>query len=452
MEQSTIQFGAPLREVYSVSRLNREAKRLLETGFPALWIEAEISNLAKPSSGHWYFHLKDGESQVRCALFRGFARLMQCTPKDGMRVLVRARVSLYEGRGEFQLLVEHLEESGEGALRRAFEALKTRLAQEGLFDAGRKRPLPLHPRRVGIITSPTGAAVRDIVTTFRRRFPAIALLVYPVPVQGTGAAEKIARGIALAGARGECDALILARGGGSLEDLWPFNEEIVARAIVQCPIPIVSGIGHEIDLTIADLAADVRAPTPTAAAELLSGDCLVLAQQFADYAARCRKLMARALQESTQRVDWLSARLIHPQARLQVLQHRLTTSAARLTALQTQSLAATRIYLANCTQRLRLQTPRPRIAALSRHTHSLSQRHARALQALLERKRARLLHRVSTLEALSPLGTLTRGYAIVEKQSGAIVRAPQDVAAQERLTVKLAQGQLVVSVHDRQND
>ncbi len=264
--------ATPLREIYSVSRLAREAKAVLEGGFPMLWIEGEISNFARPSSGHCYFTLKDAYAQVRCALFRGSQRTLACVPKDGMQVVLRARVSFYEGRGEFQLVVEHLEEAGEGVLRRAFEALKNRLALEGMFDVARKKPLPQLPRRIGVITSPRGAVILDIITTLARRFPAIAVLIYPVPVQGDGAAAKIAAALRLAGERRDCDALIIARGGGSLEDLWPFNEEVVARALHECPLPVVSGVGHETDFTIADLVADARAPTPTAAAVMLSPD------------------------------------------------------------------------------------------------------------------------------------------------------------------------------------
>lgn len=452
MEHPNLNLALPVRDVYTVTRLNREVKRLLETGFPLLWIEGEISNLARPTSGHLYFSLKDGDAQIRCALFRGFARLMRCVPKDGMLVMVRARVSLYEGRGEFQLLVEHIEESGEGALRRAFEVLKTRLTEEGLFDNARKRALPRLPRRVGIVTSPTGAAVRDVVTTFRRRFSAIGILIYPVPVQGISAAEKIAAMIELASARRECDALILARGGGSLEDLWPFNEEVVARALARCALPVVTGIGHETDVTIADLVADVRAPTPTAAAELLSQDCDVWSQRFADYALRCQRLVTRRLQESTQHVDWLSTRLIHPQARLQTLRARFNQLGARIAVTQTRTIAATRARLIACNQRLAAQTPAARIAALTQRTKALSARQARAIHTFIAQRRQRFAHRLSSLETLSPLATLARGYAIVKNESGQIVRHADSVAKGERVMVKLAHGKLVVRVDDKENN
>ena len=297
--------ATPFRDVYTVSRLNREAKAVLETGFPPIWIEGEISNLSRPASGHVYFSLKDAQAQVRCAFFRQHQRLLGIALKDGLHVLARARVSLYEGRGDYQLIIEYLEEAGEGALRRAFDALKQRLLQEGLFDVAHKKPLPRLPRRLGIITSPSGAVLHDILTTLRRRFPGIAVLVFPVPVQGEGAAEKIAKAIRLAGERGDCDALILARGGGSLEDLWAFNEEIVARAIYACPIPVVSGVGHETDFTIADMVADARAPTPTAAAEMLSPDQQEWLAQFARFEARLATGMQGRLRSRQQHLDWL---------------------------------------------------------------------------------------------------------------------------------------------------
>ncbi|MCC7488168.1 MAG: exodeoxyribonuclease VII large subunit, partial [Gammaproteobacteria bacterium] len=247
--------------VLTVSQLNREARLLLEQAFPALWVTGEISNLARPASGHLYFSLKDEQAQVRCALFRGAARSLRFLPDNGQQVLVRARIGLYEARGEYQLIIEHMEPAGDGLLLRRLEELKKRLAAEGLFDPARKRELPLLPRRIGVVTSPSGAAVRDILKILRRRFPSIPVVIYPTPVQGAAAKAEIVAALAAAAARAECDVLILARGGGSLEDLWCFNEESVVRAVAACPIPLVSGIGHETDFTLADLAADLRAPT-----------------------------------------------------------------------------------------------------------------------------------------------------------------------------------------------
>ena len=281
--QSTV-LEAPMRDIYTVSRLNLEARRLVEARFPPLWVEGELSNLARPRSGHLYFSLKDERCQVRCAMFRMQNRYLDFDPVNGMQVLAQVRVSLYPERGEFQLIVQYLEEAGAGALRRAFEALKRRLEGEGLFDDEGKRPIPKVPACIGILTSPTGAALRDILTVMRRRYPGVHAILYPVPVQGEGAAGRIAEMVDRAAARAECDVLVLARGGGSLEDLWCFNEEPVARAIHRCPIPIVTGIGHEVDFTIADLVADRRAPTPSAAAELVTPD----AMQWRDAILRAR--------------------------------------------------------------------------------------------------------------------------------------------------------------------
>ena len=262
----------PPREIFTVSRLNREARMLLERGLGSVWLEGEISNLSRPSSGHWYFSLKDEAAQVRCAMFRQRNMLVRFPLRDGAMVLARGRVSVYEARGEFQVVIEHLEEAGEGVLRRRFEELKRKLAAEGLFDERHKQALPRLPGRIGVITSPTGAALRDILHVLARRFPAAAVLVYPVPVQGESAPREIEQAIRLAASRRDCDVLIVARGGGSLEDLWAFNDEAVARAMFACPIPIVSGVGHETDFTIADLVADLRAPTPSGAAERVVPD------------------------------------------------------------------------------------------------------------------------------------------------------------------------------------
>src|SRR5690625_2927780 len=257
------------RDVLSVSQLNRRSKQILETHLPLVWVEGEVSNLSRPSSGHWYFTLKDDQAQVRCAMFRNRNQLVRFNPAQGQQLLLRARVSLYEGRGDYQLIVEHMEEAGFGALQRAFEELKTRLSQEGLFASERKRPLPTLPKHIGVITSPTGAAIRDILSVLKRRFPAVPVTVLPVPVQGKEAAPAIVSALDLANRSELFDVLILARGGGSLEDLWPFNEEAVARAIYASRTPVVSAVGHEVDFSIADFVADVRAPTPSAAAELV---------------------------------------------------------------------------------------------------------------------------------------------------------------------------------------
>ncbi len=439
----------PTRDIYTVSRLNREAKALLEGSFPALWIEGEISNLSRPASGHMYFSLKDAGAQVRCALFRGSRRLLGFEPRDGVHVLARARVSLYEGRGDFQLIVEYLEEAGEGALRRAFEVLKQRLAQEGLFEAARKKPLPRLPRCIGLVTSPSGAVLHDIVTTLRRRFPAIAVRLYPVPVQGAGAADKIAATLRLAGERKDCDVLIVARGGGSLEDLWAFNEEIVARAIYACPLPIVAAIGHETDITIADFVADARAPTPTAAAEMLSPDWREWSGAFRQYAQRLEQLLRDRLQRANQHIDWLSARLVHPQQRIEIFHQRLHGLGLRLQLAQAGRLRHTQMRLMELSARLQRLSPAPRLRALEQQRQHLRQRLQSALRHTLASADEHLRHTAQTLHALSPLATLDRGYAIVRHgNNGAVIRDARTTQAGERVRAQLARGWLDCRVEE----
>jgi exodeoxyribonuclease VII large subunit len=441
------------RTIYTISRLNREVKALLEGSFPLLWIEGEISNLAKPSSGHMYFSLKDSQAQVRCALFRGSQRILGCAPRDGMQVLVRARVTLYEGRGEFQLVVEHLEEAGEGALRRAFDLLKTRLGQEGLFDIRHKKSLPTLPRRIGVITSPTGAALRDILTTLKRRFPAIAVLIYPVPVQGEGSAEKIATAIRLAGERNECDALILARGGGSLEDLWSFNEEIVARALHACPLPVVCGVGHETDFTIADLTADARAPTPTAAAEMLSPDQNDWLAAFAYKGTRLVRLMQDELDNRRQRLDWLSARVVHPQDRIGRMQQRLQDLARRMRLAQTAIQLNASVALQGVSARLHQRHPGVALREWQLQFRHLGGRLAAGMQQAQRHHSQRLLLATHRLETLSPLATLNRGYAIVQRSpDGEVVRDAVSMQRGDRVDARLGHGILKCVVEDIDTD
>lgn len=432
------------REIYSVARLNRAAKRVLESGFPLLvWVEGEISNLAQPASGHIYFSLKDDQAQVRCALFRTQRRKLQTMPSNGDQVLVRGRVSLYEGRGEFQLIVEELEEAGEGALRRALEALKQGLAADGLFDLAHKTPPPALPKRIGIITSPTGAVLHDVVITLRRRFPAIPVLLYPIPVQGSDAAKEIAATINLASTRRDCDALILTRGGGSLEDLWAFNEETVARAIHACQVPIVCGVGHETDVTIADLVADVRAPTPTAAAELLSPDQNEWAGQYLDKEKRLLRAMRETLSGKQQKLDWLNARLIHPRQRITLLAERLHNLRRRLRSSSTFHIQAMSARVGGLHARLNQVSPAARIGQLKQRCTDLDRRFHLSIDNAIKRHRQRLSTAVQNLNTLSPLATLQRGYAIVEKSDATtIIRDAREVESGDGITAKLARGRL----------
>lgn len=440
------------RDIYTVSRLNREAKALLEGSFPLLWVEGELSNLSRPASGHLYFTLKDAQAQVRCALFRGHQRGLATTPRDGMQVLVRARVSLYEGRGDYQLIVESLEDAGEGALRRAFEALRRRLAEEGLFDPAHKKPLPRLPRRIGVITSESGAVVHDILTTLRRRFPAIPVLLHPVPVQGEGAAEKIAAMIRLADRRRDCDVLILARGGGSLEDLQAFNDEIVARAIHACGLPIVCGVGHESDVTIADFVADARAPTPTAAAELLSPHQDDWIATFARHEQHLARRMRDVLRQAAQRTDYLGARLIHPRDRIRRLVERFDAQFRHLQAAQLAYFAAARQNIGELHARLQQHSPLGRIQAQRLRTGLDQARLIQAIRHRFARTHDQLAQRLRTLDALSPLATLARGYAIAETADHQLLRSATQVAPGDPLRVRLARGAVdcrVETVHDK---
>jgi len=432
----------PDRDVYSVSRLNREVRVLLERGFGSLWLEGEISNFSRPSSGHWYFSLKDAAAQVRCAMFRQRNMLCSFTARDGQKVLVRARVGLYEPRGEYQLIVDHMEDAGLGALKRQFEELSARLSAEGLFAPERKRPLPALPKRIGVITSPTGAAIRDILHVLARRFPAVAVLIYPVAVQGAQAAGEILAALRLAGRRAECDVLILARGGGSLEDLWAFNDEELARAIVASPIPVISGIGHEIDFTIADFAADVRAPTPSAAAELVVPDAGEWLAAFVRLGAQLRRGMQRRLDERRERLEWLTGRaaLVGPSARLIQQTLRLDEFEQRMCRALQNLLNARISQFRERESRLWKASPLARVRdAAARHAALLLRLRAAGLEHV-RRARERLLPLVRTLNAVSPLATLERGYAIVSAEHGAILRNAADAAPGTIIEARLAKG------------
>lgn len=417
---------APSRDLYSVSRLNAEVRAVLEGSFPLIWVEGEITGLSQPRSGHWYFGLKDAYAQVRCAMFRNRNLLVRIRPADGQQVVVRARVSFFEARGEFQLVAEHMEPAGEGALRRAFEALKARLDQEGLFDPARKKPLPPYPRRLGLVTSPTGAAIHDCLTVLRRRFPALPVVLYPVPVQGDGAAAEIARMLRVADARGECDLLILTRGGGSPEDLAPFNDEDLARTIADLRTPLIAAIGHEIDFTIADFVADRRAPTPSAAAELASPDGTELAGRVRGMTARLQGAIRRIARSARTRLDHLAHRLArsHPTALLRQRAQRLDELEVRRQRGIARRIERDRQRLGRATGRLRLLAPANRLALAQGRVTDARRRLKAATQAGLARGRAGLANAAARLDALSPLATLDRGYAIVRRSDdGRVVRS-----------------------------
>ncbi|WP_044871934.1 exodeoxyribonuclease VII large subunit [Pseudomonas sp. LFM046] len=435
------------REVLTVSQLNQRARHLLEDVFPQVWVEGEISNLARPASGHLYFTLKDAQAQVRCALFRQNAQKVRQALRDGLAVRVRGKVSLFEGRGDYQLIADAVEPAGDGALRLAFEALKEKLAAEGLFAAERKRPLPTHPRRIGIVSSPTGAVIRDIISVFRRRAPQVQLTLIPTAVQGREATAQIVRALALADAQG-FDALILARGGGSLEDLWCFNEEAVARAVAACQTPIVSAVGHETDVSISDFVADVRAPTPSAAAELLAPDASELQQRLDSLHRRLVLRLREQLTRERLRLDGLFRRLRHPGERLRQQAQRLDDLDMRLRRAFERQLQVRHERLARLDTRLAAQHPGRTLALLRQKLDSLATRLPRAAREALKDRRQRLDALAQTLHVVSPLATLGRGYSILLDERGQAIRAAGQTRPGQRLKARLAEGELDVRVED----
>jgi exodeoxyribonuclease VII large subunit len=440
------------KEIYSVSRLNRTVRGLLEDVFQQVWVEGEISNLRRISSGHWYFTLKDAQAQVSCAMFRGQNRLLRFSPRDGMQVLVRGRVGLYEARGNYQVVVEYMEEGGEGALLRAYEELKQRLDREGLFDDDHKRPLPSLPPRIGVITSASGAALRDVLSVLRRRFPAIPVLVYPSAVQGRDAPAQLRAALTRALQRQECDVLLLTRGGGSLEDLWAFNDEALARLIYAADIPIVSAVGHEIDFTIADFVADRRAPTPSAAAELLSPDQQGIITALQRYRQRIAVAMQRGVDQRNRHLLTLEQRLqrAHPGRRLEAASQRLDELSERLQRLIRQRFQESRRRLDTLQGRLRQQDPGRRLQQIDEHCNGLEQRLRSALLSGMERRRFRLEKAMATLQVVSPLATLERGYAIVtHDQDDKLLQRADQVEVGDRISARLAHGQLQCRVERR---
>ncbi|MGR8920706.1 MAG: exodeoxyribonuclease VII large subunit, partial [Gammaproteobacteria bacterium] len=365
---------ADARAVLSVSALNDAARDVLERYLGHVWVEGEISNLARPASGHIYFSLKDAKAQVRCAMFRNRNRALGFRPENGLAVLARGRVSLYTARGDFQLIVDELEPAGDGALRLRFEQLKQRLAAEGLFDAARKQPLPAWPRQIGVVTSPSGAAVRDVLHVLARRCPGIPVIVYPTAVQGESAARAIVAALAAAERRAECDVLLVCRGGGSLEDLWPFNEEIVARAIAGCTIPVVSGVGHEVDVTIADFVADLRAPTPSAAAEQVSPDTAELARRVTGLERRLGTNLRYALRQRASRLGELGARLVSPKRRLELGYQRTDELSQRLVTAMRMQMTLRRGRVGALAARVAARSPRSLLTLLGRDLDHLRRR------------------------------------------------------------------------------
>ncbi|MDD5241139.1 MAG: exodeoxyribonuclease VII large subunit [Sulfuricella sp.] len=424
--------------VISVSELNRRARQLLEQNFPLTWISGEVSNFTAAASGHWYFSLKDGLAQVRCAMFRHKNQYLDWQPRNGDQIEVRALVTLYEPRGEYQLGVENIRRAGLGVLYEAYAKLKTRLENEGLFDEAGKNPLPAFPKQIGIVTSPAAAALRDVITTLRRRMPSIPLILYPTPVQGEGAAAKIAEAIRTAAKRHECDVLIVCRGGGSIEDLWAFNEEAVARAIHACPIPVVSGVGHETDITICDFVADRRAPTPTAAAELASPNRTDLLRRLETAHGRLSRRLRQKLEQQMQQVDYLSRRLIHPGERLNARLTHLSHLGQRLNNTADRALAEKGWRLQKLVHRL--ATAKPDVTAHEAQQRELTQRLKHSLAHQMQGHQTALQRLQSSLAHLNPQSVLERGFSMVRSPDGKIVRDSAGIALDETLSITFARG------------
>lgn len=439
------------RKVFSVSTLNALAKDLLESNLPALWVEGEISNFASPSSGHWYFTLKDARAQVRCAMFRGRNTGIRFKPSDGQKVTLLANVSLYAERGEYQLIVDHIEQSGEGLLRLAFEKLKAQLKQEGLFDEKHKIPLPHWVQHVGVITSPTGAAIHDILTVLKRRFPSIRVSIIPVPVQGKEAGAHIARAIEFANEKSDCDVLIVGRGGGSLEDLWSFNEEVVARAIFASRLPIVSAVGHEVDFSIADFVADIRAATPSAAAELISQDQYEINNIVIGYTQVLINRLRNIIERNKQVLSSLHKRLRHPQQILQAQTQTLDHLELRLHKATTHQLHILNTQLSNLHSQLQQHTPTHELSRAQLLVNHLQQRLTQQINNTLADHQQQIAAIAQQLHIVSPLATLERGYAIVTDDKKRIIKNSNSVKKGDTVYAKVAKGDLTCVVMDNKS-
>jgi len=448
MEQLALTWG-PVRKTFTVAELNARIRGLLGDEFDDVWVAGEISGSKTATSGHCYFTLKDQDAQLRCVCFRQSLRYLKFKPHDGMAVLARGHIDVYEARGEYQLLVEAIEPQGHGALQFAFEQLKKKLAAEGLFDPERKRPIPRLPQRIGIVTSPSGAVVRDITEILSRRFPGLHLRIYPALVQGDGSVEAVCRGIEYFSNSGWPQVVIVARGGGSLEDLWTFNDEAVARAIRASAIAVVSAIGHEIDFTIADFAADLRAPTPSAAAELLVPDAAELARGLGRQRQRIEQLLRRSLESAAQRLDHLLARINaqRPQARLARADERLHMLHRRLADRARGGIERRDARVAQMRTRLFAQHPAASLIRRAERAGILGERLRGNVLHGLERRASRLGELARTLHAISPLATLDRGYAILfERESGCVVRSVEQVSPGAPVRARVADGDLTLRV------
>ncbi|EFF0611828.1 exodeoxyribonuclease VII large subunit [Escherichia coli] len=428
--------------IFTVSRLNQTVRLLLEHEIGQVWISGEISNFTQPASGHWYFTLKDDNAQVRCAMFRNSNRRVTFRPQHGQQVLVRANITLYEPRGDYQIIVESMQPAGEGLLQQKYEQLKAKLQAEGLFDQQLKKPLPSPAHCVGVITSKTGAALHDILHVLKRRDPSLPVIIYPTAVQGDDAPGQIVRAIELANKRNECDVLIVGRGGGSLEDLWSFNDERVARAIFASRIPVVSAVGHETDVTIADFIADLRAPTPSAAAEMVSRNQQELLRQIQSVQQRLGMAMDYFLANHTRRLTLLHHRLQqqHPQLRLARQQTALERLQQRMNLAIDSQIKRTNKRQVRLLQRLNQQNPQPRIHRVQSRIQHLEHRLAEHVHSRLSAMRERFGNAVTHLEAVSPLSTLARGYSVTTVTDGKVLKKVKQVKTGDVMTTRLEDG------------
>jgi exodeoxyribonuclease VII large subunit len=442
----TTAFQSIRPRALSVTELNHQARHLLETSFMQVWVEGELSGFSRPSSGHWYFSLKDRKCQVRCAMFRGANQRIRTPPKEGDLVRIRGKVTLYENRGDFQIIAEHIEPAGLGELQQAFEALKLKLQSEGLFATARKKPVPAIPTHIGVVTSPTGAAVHDILTVLARRCPFIPVTLYPTAVQGKAATASIVQAIARAQAHGVADVLIIGRGGGSLEDLWCFNEEAVARAIASSSIPTVSAVGHEVDVTIADFVADLRAPTPSAAAEKISPDQQSWHRQLREQETRLARACRQALKRLTTQLEHLSARLRDPRRELLEKAQRMDELELRLSKAIYQQLNQATLRTGHLEQRLAMQSPARQLNLGREQLLRAEEKLNTTIRQILRQRKEHYEHVVQTLHLVSPLATLGRGYAIVRDRSGAIIRNTAHLATGDQISARVAHGFITAKV------
>lgn len=435
----------PPKRSMTVSELNRKVKDLLEVHLPLIWVEGEISNFSKPSSGHWYFTLKDEKAQIRCAMFRGRNSLIKFKPNNGDHLRLRARVSLYEGRGDYQLIVEHAEDVGFGLLQKRYDELKLKLESEGLFDQAFKKPLPKHPKHIGLITSPSGAAVRDVLHVLQRRSPNIPVTIFPAAVQGEQAPEQVIHALRLADEFEKCDVLIICRGGGSLEDLWAFNNEALARMVFAADIPIISAIGHEIDFTICDFVADLRAPTPSAAAEIVSPDITEKLTQFQYFERRLTRLIQQTLENKIEKLDNVKSHLKHPGTRLAQGYQRLDELENRMRRATQNILYGYQHTIKNYQLRLQQQTPEKRITDEKKRLNNTKQLLVRIMTNQLNMHRLHFEKNVNALDIVSPLATLKRGYTITKTDTDTIIKSAHTAKQQPTLTLQFHDGD--VSVH-----